>query len=150
MKVYNLNREQWVPQPLHDVFEFFSRADNLGRITPPWLSFRILTGGPIEMRKGAVITYKLRVRGIPLRWVTEIESWDPPFQFVDLQTKGPYRFWRHTHRFSDVRDGTLITDEIEYALPFGALGRLAHRIQVARDLVQIFDYREQRVRELLG
>ena len=144
MTVYKLNRELWVPRPLPDVFEFFSRADNLQRITPPWMMFRILTPGPIEMREGAMIAYALRVRGIPLRWLTQIERWNPPFEFIDIQTKGPYKLWRHTHRFSEVEGGTLIVDTVEYALPFGVLGRLAHRIQVAQDLSRIFDYREQR------
>ena len=150
MTVYKLNRELWVPRPLPAVFEFFSRADNLERITPPWLSFRILTPAPIEMTEGATIGYALRVKGIPLRWLTQIERWNPPFEFVDVQAKGPYKLWRHTHRFSDLAGGTSIADTVEYALPFGVLGRLTHRFQVARDLAQIFDYREQRVRELLG
>jgi ligand-binding SRPBCC domain-containing protein len=111
MTVYKLNRELWVQRPLPDVFEFFSRADNLQRITPPWMMFRILTPGPIEMRAGA---------------------------------------WRHTHRFSEVEGGSLIVDSVEYALPCGVLGRLTHRIQVAQDLSRIFDYREQRVRELFA
>ena len=150
MTVYNLNRDLWVPRPLPDVFEFFSRADNLQRITPPWMMFRILTPGPIEMKEGAIIAYALRVRGIPLRWLTQIERWDPPFEFIDVQTKGPYKLWRHTHRFSAVEGGTLIVDTVEYALPFGVLGRLTHRIQVAQDLSRIFDYREHRVRELFA
>jgi ligand-binding SRPBCC domain-containing protein len=150
MTIYRLNRELWIPRPLPAVFEFFSRADNLERITPPWLLFRILTPGPIEMRKGVTIAYGLRMRGIPLRWLTEIESWNPPFEFVDVQAKGPYKLWRHTHRFSEVAGGTLITDEINYALPFGLLGRLVHHIQVARDLSQIFDYRAHQVRKLLA
>ena len=150
MTVYKLDRELRVSRPLPDVFEFFSRADNLERITPPWMRFRILTPGPIEMREGAMIAYALRVRGIPLRWLTRIELWNPPFEFVDIQTKGPYKLWRHTHRFSKVEGGTSIADTVEYALPLGVLGRLAHRLQVAQDLSRIFDYREQRVRELFA
>jgi ligand-binding SRPBCC domain-containing protein len=100
------------------------------------------------MREGAMIAYALRVRGVPLRWLTRIEKWNPPFEFVDIQAKGPYKYWHHTHRFSEVDRGTLIADTVEYALPFGVLGRLAHRMQVARDLSRIFDYREEKVREL--
>ena len=122
MTVYKLNRELWVPRPLPDVFEFFSRAENLQRITPPWMMFRILTPGPIEMREGATIAYALRVRGIPLRWLTQIERWDPPFEFIDIQTKGPYKLWRHTHRFSEVEGGTLIVDTVEYALTIRSAG----------------------------
>lgn len=96
---YELRRELWVPHSLPDVFEFFSRAENLERITPPWMRFRILTRPPIEMKKGTRIAYALRVRGIPLRWLTEIERWDPPYEFVDFQARGPYKYWRHTPVF---------------------------------------------------
>jgi hypothetical protein len=135
---------------LSSAFDFFSRAENLERITPPWMRFRILTPPPIKMKKGATIAYALRVRGIPLQWLTEIERWNPPYEFIDDQAKGPYKFWRHTHRFSEVDGGTLIVDIVEYALPFGLMGRLVHRLQVARDLSRIFDYRAQRVQALLS
>ncbi|HMD47996.1 MAG TPA: SRPBCC family protein [Bryobacteraceae bacterium] len=148
MTTYKLQRELWVPRSLEEVFDFFSRAENLERITPPWMHFRILTTRPIQMHPGATIAYALRVRGIPLRWLTEIERWNPPYEFVDVQTKGPYKLWRHTHRFAEADGGTSIADIVDYALPFGPLGRLVHRFQVARDLEQIFDYRAQRVRSL--
>jgi ligand-binding SRPBCC domain-containing protein len=150
MTTYTLRRELWLPRPVPEVFDFFSRAENLEQITPPWMQFRILTPQPIQMRAGALILYALRVRGIPLRWVTEIEQWNPPHQFVDCQAKGPYRLWRHTHTFTAVDGGTSIVDNVEYALPFGPLGRLIHRLQVARDLAQIFDYRQQRIRTLFA
>ena len=149
MGVYTLHRELWVPHPSPVVFDLFSRAENLEQLTPPWMHFRILTPPPIVMKPGATIAYSLRVRGIPLRWLTEIERWNPPHEFVDIQAKGPYTLWRHTHRFSEVEGGTLIADTVEYALPFGMLGRLVHRLQVARDLGEIFDYRAQQVRALL-
>jgi len=150
MAIYTLQRELLVPNALPEVFDFFSRAENLERLTPPWMRFRILTPPPIMMRQGTMIAYALRVHGIPIRWLTEIEEWNPPFEFVDNQAKGPYKLWRHTHRFSVVAGGTLVTDLVEYALPFGAVGRLVHRLQVARDLTRIFDYRSQRVLELLS
>jgi ligand-binding SRPBCC domain-containing protein len=150
MTLYTLHRELWVPNPLPSVLDFFSRAENLQRITPPWMQFRILTPLPIIMKQGATIAYALRVRGIPLQWLTEIERWNPPYEFIDRQAKGPYKLWRHTHRFSEVEGGTSIVDLVDYALPFGALGRVLHRLQVARDLARIFDYRAQRVRALLS
>jgi hypothetical protein len=149
MTLYSLHRVIWVPLPLPRTFEFFSRTENLELITPPWMHFRITSPQPIEMRQGATIAYALRVRGIPLRWLTEIERWNPPFEFIDVQAKGPYRLWRHTHRFSEVAGGTSIVDIVDYALPFGLLGRLVHRLQVARDLSEIFDYRAERVQALL-
>jgi ligand-binding SRPBCC domain-containing protein len=149
MTVYRLHRELWVPHPLPAVFDFFARAENLERITPPWLRFRILTPPPIRMEPGATIACALRVRGIPLQWLTEIERWNPPFEFVDVQAKGPYKVWRHSHRFSEVDGGTSVVDIVHYALPFGLLGKLLHRLQVARDLSRIFDYRARRVQALL-
>ena len=147
---YILQRELFLPKPISEVFDFFSNAGNLEKLTPPWLHFRILTPTPIEMRPGATIAYKLRVRGMPIRWLTEIEQWKPPFEFVDVQTKGPYKLWRHTHRFTAAGGGTRIADAVEYTLPLGPLGRLAHWLQVRRDLSKIFDYREKTVRALLG
>lgn len=150
MNTYTLQRELWVPNSLTAVFDFFSRAENLERITPPWMRFRILTPPPITMKQGATIAYALRVRGIPLRWLTEIERWNPPYEFIDTQIKGPYKIWRHTHRFSEAAGGTLIVDIVDYALPFGLIGRLAHRLQVARDLSLIFDYRAQHFPAMLS
>ena len=150
MRVYELERSQWVPKSVPDAFDFFSRAENLERITPAFLRFRIVTPQPVEMRQGATIAYKLRVRGVGLKWLTEIERWNPPFELNDVQTKGPYKLWRHTHRFRQVDGGTLITDHVQYALPFGVVGQIVHRVQVRRDLAMIFDYRAERVRELLG
>jgi ligand-binding SRPBCC domain-containing protein len=150
MKVYELHREIWIPRPRPVVFDFFSRAENLERITPPWLRFRIDTPQPVDMRVGATILYSLRVRGLPVRWLTGIERWNPPVEFVDVQLKGPYKLWRHTHRFTEVNGGTSITDTVQYALPFGVIGRMVHRLHVAGELARIFDYRADRVRTFLG
>jgi hypothetical protein len=102
------------------------------------------------MRRDAIIEYALRLHGVPIRWRTRIEEWDPPFAFVDVQVKGPYRLWRHTHRFAPANNGTTVMDRVEYALPFGFVGELAHRLQVRRDLERIFDYRERQTRSILG
>jgi ligand-binding SRPBCC domain-containing protein len=145
-----LRREQWVPQPIDDVFAFFSDARNLESITPPWLGFRILSTGPIVMRQGTRIHYRIRLRGLPLRWVTEIQTWDPPHEFVDVQLRGPYQLWHHMHQFESVDGGTLVRDVVRYALGFGLLGRLAHAWIVRSDLKAIFDYRAFRMTELFG
>lgn len=150
MADYVLQRELTVPRPLGEVFDLFSKAENLETLTPPWLRFRIVTAQPVEMRQGATIAYQLRVRGIPLGWLSEIELWRPPYEFVDVQVKGPYKHWRHIHRFRQSEGGTHIEDIVNYALPFGPLGRLVHWVQVADDLSKIFDYRQHLVRALLG
>lgn len=142
---YRLDSEQLVRAPLEQIFEFFSRARNLEELTPPWLRFSVLTPEPIEMRAGTLIEYRLRVRGVPLRWVSRIEQWQPGRRFVDRQLKGPYRLWCHTHEFAAEPRGTLIRDSVRYELPFGRLGALAHAAVVRRDLERVFDYRRQRV-----
>ena len=114
------------------------------------LGFRILSPKPIDLRPGARIRYRLRWHGLALRWLTEIQSWNPPNEFVDVQAQGPYRLWHHTHRFEPVDGGTLMRDMVRYVLPFGLLGRLAHAWVVKSDLEAIFDYRARKVSEILG
>jgi ligand-binding SRPBCC domain-containing protein len=145
-----LTREQLIPRSRDRLFAFFADARNLERLTPSALHFQVLTDGPIEMRAGAVIDYRLRLSGLPFRWRTLIEAWDPPYRFVDVQAKGPYAHWRHTHTFDAVPDGTLMHDRVEYALPFGPLGGLAHRLFVARKLKAIFAFREETIRRLFS
>ena len=135
---------------MEQVFAFFADARNLEALTPPWLNFRILTAGPIEMRPGAVIDYEISWRFLRMRWKTEIAEWRAHRYFVDVQTKGPYRSWHHTHAFAADGGGTRIRDTVRYEMPFGVLGRAAHRVRVRRDLERIFDYRAEKVRERLG
>lgn len=149
MRTWLLQREQWVARPLAVVFDFFSRAENLGRITPPWLGFRIHTPLPIEMRVGTRIDYTIRLAGVPLRWRTAVTEWEPERRFVDVQERGPYALWEHTHEFAERGGGVLVTDRVRYALPLGPLGRAAHALAVRAALAAIFDFRFQRVRELL-
>ena len=148
-ETYTLKRSQWVPRKLEDVFEFFSRAENLQELTPPWLNFEIVEP-PEELRAGALIRYRLRVRGVPIGWVSEIREWDPPRSFVDVQVKGPYALWHHTHRFVEERGGTRIEDEVRYALPLGILGWVAHAVVVRRDIEKIFNFRGEKMRERFG
>ena len=122
------------------MFGFFADARNLEAITPPWLSFSILTELPIEMRVGALIDYKLCIRGFPVRWQTEITAWDPPFRFVDEQRRGPYRQWVHEHRFEESKGGTLVVDEVHYRAPGGSL---IERYLVRPDVERIFRHRQE-------
>jgi len=149
VKTYLLEREQWIERPLAETFAFFARAENLGRITPPWLHFRIRSPLPIQMRVGARIDYTIRLGGVPLRWRTRIVAWEPERHFVDVQERGPYALWEHTHAFEARASGVRMTDRVRYALPFGPLGRAAHAIAVRAALTRIFDYRFERVRALL-
>lgn len=149
-KTYSLVFAQQVSRPLPEVFAFFSRAENLEALTPPWLNFRILDVTPQPVQKGTLINYSLRVHGIPLRWTSEIVEWEPPHRFVDLQLRGPYKLWRHEHRFQARDGGTLIEDRINLALPLGVLGRLAYKIKVRSDVEEIFAFREKKIRALFG
>lgn len=147
MKIHELRREQWLPASIEQIFPFFADAANLERITPPWLGFRILTPLPIEMGPDARIEYRLRLAGLPLRWRTRISEWKPGEVFVDVQERGPYALWEHTHRFRPLGEGVLMTDVVRYALPLSWLGRLAHALAVRTALAAIFDYRAARIGE---
>jgi ligand-binding SRPBCC domain-containing protein len=150
MRIYTLQREQLVPLAPTEAFEFFSDALNLEAITPPWLHFEVMTDGPIAMRPGTLIEYRLRLHALPLRWLTRIEAWERGRGFADVQVRGPYRLWHHTHRFEAHAAGTIMRDVVRYALPLGALGRLARALFVRRDLERIFDFRRDAVAALLG
>jgi ligand-binding SRPBCC domain-containing protein len=141
MRIHTLRAEQYVARPIGEVFEFFSRPENLARITPPSLGFVILTPSPIEMKVGAEIEYTIGVAGIRVRWKTLITEYEPPNRFVDEQAKGPYAYWKHTHAFRPEGDGAIISDEVQYALPFGLIGAIAHRLYVRNEIKKIFAYR---------
>jgi ligand-binding SRPBCC domain-containing protein len=148
--VHVLERVQFFPLPPEEVFPFFERPENLESITPSYLNFRILTPSPVPMHEGALIDYRLRLFGIPVRWRTRIASHEPGEGFVDEQVRGPYRRWVHRHRFEASEGGTRVTDRVEYALPFGFLGGVAHALWVRRLLAAIFDHRAAVLAGLLG
>jgi uncharacterized protein len=145
MQTQTLQREQWLPRPLAEVFEFFCEARNLDRITPPWLRFRVLRQTGYEISAGTLIHYKLAWHGMPVGWTSRIEEWRPPFRFVDVQLKGPYRLWHHTHNFEPLNGGTLISDSVRYAVPYGLLGEFCAGWLVRRDVEEIFDYRSRAI-----
>lgn len=147
MRIYRLERRQYLAVSPDEVFAFFAEARNLEALTPPFLRFEVLTPEPIDLREGALIEYRLRLHGLPLRWRTRIESWNAPRAFVDRQLSGPYRLWHHRHEFEAAGAGTVMRDVVRYALPLGWLGRLAHLVLVRRDLRRIFDYREAVIAE---
>ena len=147
MREFTLQTELWLPRPRDEVFEFFAEAQNLETLTPPWLKFEVLTPAPIAMRPGTLIDYGIRVHGFPIRWRTEIAAWDPPHRFVDVQLRGPYTLWHHTHAFVERDGGTLCLDHVRYR-PRG--GALIHWLFVRRDVDRIFQYRQQRLKDLFG
>jgi ligand-binding SRPBCC domain-containing protein len=169
MSGWRLERRQVVPRPVGEVFGFFADPDNLARITPPWLAFRLVAyeppgGGRIElspaqpdaaapritMAEGVRLHYTIRPLGISQRWTSVITVWDPPHRFVDEQLRGPYRRWHHTHQFTATRDGTELSDVVEYDIGFGPIGSAANAVIVRRQLEAIFVYRQQRISELFN
>ena len=141
---FHLTTWLWLPAPLEQVFPFFADAANLERITPAFLRFRLTTATPVTMQAGALIRYRLRLRGIPLRWTSEITRWEPPHLFVDTQLRGPYARWVHTHTFEAQDGGTLVRDRVEYALPGPrVLTRAVNALLVAPDTRRIFEFRHQ-------
>ena len=149
MRTFRLDSPSWVPRPLGEVFAFFADIGNVERITPPELRFRTVTPAPIEMRRGALIEFRLALYGIPFGWRTEISRWEPPVRFVDRQLAGPYAQWIHLHEFSAERGGTRMVDRVDYVLPLGRLGRIGLPL-VRRQLDRIFDFREATIQRLLG
>jgi ligand-binding SRPBCC domain-containing protein len=145
--IHTIDTELWLPRPVEEVFEFFSDAFNLEAITPPQMHFHVVTARPIELKAGARIDYKLRINGVPVGWTTLIETWNPPHEFSDIQLSGPYKLWHHTHAFTATGGGTKMADHVDYELPLGFLGELAHRLWVRRQVESIFVYREKIVRE---
>jgi len=150
MSEHALERQQVIRRARSEVFAFFADARNLEALTPPWLRFGLTGAGTVEMGAGTLIAYRMRVHGIPVRWLTRIEQWQPESVFVDRQLRGPYRLWHHTHSFQQHAEGTLMVDRVRYVLPLGPLGELAHLAFVRRDLRKIFDYRREAVKRLLG
>ena len=141
-----LRRDLVVPASPEHTFAFFSDASNLQRLTPPWLDFRIISPLPIEMREGTRIDYRIRLSGFPIPWASRIDVWEHGVRFVDRQVIGPYRWWRHDHRFEPVATGTRVIDEVEF-MP--RLRWVTNRL-VQRDVERIFKYRHERLRELFA
>lgn len=144
-----LERTQTVSVSLEQAFAFFADARNLEAITPPWLRFRIVAA-PAQLERGSHLHYRLALFGWPVRWHTEIAEWRPPRGFTDVQRSGPYPLWEHTHRLNPAPEGTEVYDHVRYRLPGGPLAGLVQRLVVGRWLDEIFDYRRERLKELLG
>ncbi len=151
MKIRTLERTQIVQRPLAETFKFFSDARNLKRLTPAFLQFKFLTTPPPVMHPGTVIDYQIRLYGVPVHWRTRIEVVEAPNKFVDVQEKGPYALWRHSHSFTEISvSATEVKDRVEYAMPLGPLGEIAHYLFVARSLEQIFEYRSRELTAIMG
>lgn len=150
MKTWRLRSSLWVPHPPAAVFPFFADARNLQDLTPAWLSFRILTPQPIAMQLGALIDYRIGIRGVPVRWRTRIARWEPPFAFADEQLRGPYSLWHHTHTFSPCDGGTVLGDDVVMRPKGGPLAGLLMTLLVRSDVERIFRHRAEVLRARFG
>ncbi|MBN2367361.1 MAG: SRPBCC family protein [Calditrichaeota bacterium] len=150
MKTYSITFSTFIPVSQEDIFDFFSRAENLSILSPPHLQFNILTPQPIIMKPGTIIDYRLNIYRIPVHWKTEISVWEPPNRFVDIQLKGPYKKWIHEHQFESYNNGTIIRDNIEYALYGRILAPVLNYLFVRRDIQKIFGFRENKLQTIFS
>ncbi len=146
---FELERVEVMPVPIDRAFAFFAEPANLEVITPPWLGFHIVEAPP-AITAGSLLAYHLRLFGVPVRWLTEITEWVEGRSFTDVQLRGPYAEWAHTHRFVEVSGGTEIYDHVGYRLPLGRVGEAVRHLAVARLLDEIFDFRAQATRAALS
>ncbi len=142
---FQLQTYQLIRRPLSEVFDFFSKAENLEILTPSFLNFKTITPTPIKMAVGTIIEYKIMLRVIPLKWRSRISIWDPPHKFMDIQLKGPYLKWEHLHTFAEHPDGTVVEDTVSYRVLGGFL---IEKLFVRPDLNKIFTFRHSKLEEL--
>jgi uncharacterized protein (TIGR01777 family) len=147
---YEILREQFIEKPRTEIFEFFANPDNLEKLTPKFLNFKILECPEGSLDSGSRIRYQLTLHGIPVKWRTVIQGWSPETEFSDVQESGPYSLWHHTHQFEEVAGGTIVRDHIHYRLPLGGLGEIAAGWLVRADLAKIFAYRHAAMDEILN
>ncbi len=136
--------------PIGEVFSFFSKAENLGLMTPNWLKFKILTPTPILIKKGCLIDYRIKILGIPVKWKTEITCWEPPHRFIDEQLKGPYKIWKHEHQFIEHNNQTKMIDRVNYQVPGWFLSQIIHKFFVRNAVKNIFEFRSNVIRHLFS
>lgn len=146
---HELVSEQWIPRPVDEVFPFFTNENNLETLTPPMLCFHVVGKNTPVLGEGTLIEYRLKIRGVPMKWRTRIESWRPNDRFVDTQETGPFRHWHHTHEFIPVRGGTLMRDRVLYRLPLGWIGDGVGGWLVSRDIESIFAFRRKKIDDIL-
>ncbi len=147
---YELTDHFIVKADLDRTWDFFSAAENLPRITPAWMKFKILTPPPIVIEQDSILDYEIRWMNIPLHWRTRIIDWSPKRQFIDLQLKGPYSLWHHQHTFTPSDEGTICTDRVTYRVPVPIIGRIMNAVVVQRQLRGIFEFRRKVISDELG
>jgi ligand-binding SRPBCC domain-containing protein len=149
MKSHCLTHVTTIAKPIEDVFDFFSKAENLNELTPPELDFEIITPLPVNMQKGSLLDYRIKLNGIRFNWKTEISAWEPPYRFVDKQLKGPYVLWIHEHRFKALNNHlTEMTDTVHYLSPGWLLEPLVHHLFVKKKVEATFKFRKEMLKKI--
>ncbi|NWF89147.1 MAG: SRPBCC family protein [Ignavibacteriaceae bacterium] len=149
MKIYQFKTSQFLPITIEKAWEFFSNPNNLPKITPPWLNFKVTSQPQNKMYAGMIITYLVRpMLNIPTTWVTEITHVNAPHYFVDEQRFGPYKFWHHQHIFREANNGIEMEDIVSYAVPFGLAGWLLNKILIEKKIIEIFSFRSKALEKI--
>lgn len=144
MRRYELYAEQWLPIQLNEAWSFFTKPRNLEILTPKFMQFEFLTKEDFNIVEGMILDYRVRpLLNIPLKWTSKIVNVKPLHEFTDIQIRGPFKYWEHTHTFVESDNGVLIKDKLSYELPFGILGDLAHSLFVKNRVDFIFSYRKK-------
>ena len=153
VKTYPLKYETFIPTTLDKAWDFFSSPLNLANITPKEMNFVVTSdyNADAKMYPGMIITYTITpILGIKMNWMTEITHVKEGEYFVDEQRFGPYALWHHEHHFKAITGGVLMSDILNYAIPYGIIGRIANRMFVRNQVKKIFDYRTKAIKELFG
>jgi ligand-binding SRPBCC domain-containing protein len=140
-----METSQFVPERREIIFKFFSNVFGLQELTPSWVNFQVLSAHPIDIRKGTIIDCRLCLHRVAIRWQSRIEVWEPPCRFVDLQVRGPYRYWHHEHVFEPANGGTICRDIVDYVVRGGWI---IDRLFVRSDLKRIFEFRQRKLGQL--
>ena len=147
MKTHQYKTVTIIKKPILEVFDFFSKAENLNKLTPPDVNFKIITQLPIEIHEGRLIDYRIKINGIPFDWQTEICIWEPPYKFMDQQIKGPYKVWRHLHTFEDHNGDTKMTDIVDFLSPGWILEPIINELYIKHKVKAIIDYRATQIKK---
>ncbi|MFI8380170.1 cell division inhibitor [Leeuwenhoekiella sp. NPDC079379] len=151
MKIYNLHSIQKLPISLDEAWDFLTNPRNLEMLTPSDMNFKVFAGADRPMYAGQLLQYTVTpLPGFNTKWVSEITALKEKEYFIDEQRFGPYAFWHHKHFIKEIPGGVSMEDSVDYKLPLGILGRVAHPILVKSKLDSIFEYRQEQLLKMFG
>ncbi len=148
--MFIFEQRQEIDKELYEIFPFFEKPENLGEITPTWINFKINGNKKMKMQENAEFNYTIKMYGIPIRWKTLITKYEPPYLFVDVQKKGPYKKWIHHHHFEEKGGKTIMIDKVEYDLYGGPIKKLINKLFIERSVKKIFQFRKEVIKKKFG